>query len=194
MNSDNDRLDLDWRRSKVLELSSQGHSEREMATILQVGKTTAHKDLVCLRQQAQENIKTHIQERMPEEYQKGMYTIGRVIKKTWEIVDKTADERTRLQALVLIDQCNTHKMDMVTNGAIITDALNYVNNKTKEELNSATDKELSKKQEGESEGSESKESEEPDYGEEEELEERQEKDTGELEEEQEKNYKRYILR
>ena len=37
-------------------------------------------------------------------------------------------------------------MDMVTNGAIITDALNYVNNKTKE-LSSATDKELSNEQE-----------------------------------------------
>jgi hypothetical protein len=48
---------------------------------------------------------------------------------SWYIANTTADERVRLQALALIDQCNTHKMDMVTNGAIVSDALKYVNGK-----------------------------------------------------------------
>jgi uncharacterized membrane protein YukC len=48
---------------------------------------------------------------------------------SWFIANTTADERVRLQALALIDQCNTHKMDMVTNGAIVSDALKYVNGK-----------------------------------------------------------------
>lgn len=79
-------------------------------------------------------------------------------------------------------------MDLTTNGTIITDALDYVNNKTKE-LSPAAEKKLSKEQEGEGEESESKskESEEPDYREEEELEEGQEKDTGELKEEKTTN-------
>jgi hypothetical protein len=59
-----------------------------------------------------------------------MIGINQVLQKAWEIVNKTLDERVRLQALGLIDQCNSHKMDMVTNGAIITDALKYVNGKT----------------------------------------------------------------
>jgi hypothetical protein len=109
-----------------------------------------------------------------------MIGINQVLQKAWEIVDKTADERTKLQALALIDQCNTHRMDMITNGTIVKDALNYVNNKTKELNSSAEKKPL---QDGE--GEESKESEEPDYGEEEELEENQEKDTGELEDKEE---------
>src|SRR5215207_977172 len=37
---------LDWRRSKVLELSSQGYSEREISEVLKVNDTAVHRDLV----------------------------------------------------------------------------------------------------------------------------------------------------
>ena len=43
---------LDWRRSKVLELSSQGYSEREISEILKVSDSSVHRDLVFVRQQA----------------------------------------------------------------------------------------------------------------------------------------------
>jgi DNA-binding NarL/FixJ family response regulator len=42
---------LDWRRSKVLELSSQGFSEREISEILKVSDSSVHRDLVFVRQQ-----------------------------------------------------------------------------------------------------------------------------------------------
>ena len=45
---------IDWRRAKVLELSSQEYSEREIAEKLQpIAPVTVHRDLVYLRQQAQ---------------------------------------------------------------------------------------------------------------------------------------------
>jgi len=120
----------------VLDLSSQGHSEREIGGILKVSDTTVHKDLVYLRKEALENLKTHIEHTLPAEYQKCMIGINQVLQKAWEIVNKTLDERVRLQALALIDQCNSHKMDMVTNGSIVSDALSYVNGKA-EKLESA---------------------------------------------------------
>jgi DNA-binding NarL/FixJ family response regulator len=43
---------LDWRRSKVLELSSQGYSEREISEILKVSDSSVHRDLVFVRQHA----------------------------------------------------------------------------------------------------------------------------------------------
>jgi hypothetical protein len=82
-----------------------------------------------LRHRARENLKRHIQQTILEEYQKACNTLNQVLRITWSIVGKTADERVRLQALALIDQCNSHKMDMVTNGAIVSDALKYVNGK-----------------------------------------------------------------
>jgi transposase len=54
---------IEWRRAKVLELSSQGYSEREIAEKLQpIAPVTIHRDLVYLRQQAQENLQKHIHE------------------------------------------------------------------------------------------------------------------------------------
>jgi transposase len=56
---------IDWRRSKVQELSSKGHSQREIAQMLQVSNGTVNKDLSILRQQAKDNIKRYIDERLP---------------------------------------------------------------------------------------------------------------------------------
>jgi predicted transcriptional regulator len=75
---------LDWRRSKVLELSSQGYSEREIAEVLKVNDTAVHRDLVYLRQQAQENLQRHIHEVVPAEYQKCM--VGMKLPKFREAV------------------------------------------------------------------------------------------------------------
>ena len=43
------------------------------------------------------------------------------------------DDRTRLQALALANDCYTYKMDLVTNGVVITEAIKFVQRK-KEEL------------------------------------------------------------
>ena len=48
---------LHWRRKKVLELSSEGRSQPQIAKILQVGLATVNRDLQYLRQEAKENIK-----------------------------------------------------------------------------------------------------------------------------------------
>jgi glucan phosphorylase len=176
---------LDWRRSKVLELSSQGYSEREVSEVLKVSDSAVHRDLVFIRRQAKENLQKHIDERIPEELEKAMAGMNTVLKMTSHIANTVEDPRTKLQALSLMNEVYKQRIELSTNGVVIRDALDYVNNKTRE-LSSAAEKKLSKEQEGESEGSESKESEEPDYGEEEELEEGQEKDAGEFEEEKEK--------
>jgi len=61
---------LEWRRNKVLELSSQGRSQPEIARILQISQPTVNRDITHLRQQAKENIRRYIDEKLPLEYQK----------------------------------------------------------------------------------------------------------------------------
>jgi hypothetical protein len=58
----------------------------------------------------------------------------------WGIVSKTEDEKTKLQGLSLINDCNKYKIDLATNGVVITDAIKYVNGKMNH-LN-ATEKKL----------------------------------------------------
>ena len=168
----------------MLELSSQGYSQIEIATNLQMDKSIISRDSAYLRQQAQDNLKMHIQDKLPEEYQKCIVGINQVLKICWDIVNKSrnvdnnsgqtvtmTDNKTVLQALALINDCNKYKMDLTTNGVVITDAIKFVQT-NKETLTMSTT---------EDNGKESKE---PDYDEDkDQLEEKQEEQTGEPKEE-----------
>jgi hypothetical protein len=121
----NEQSKLDWRRSKVLELSSQGYSQRDIAKSLQIGLGTVNKDLLFLRQQARENLQYHIHDRIPEEYQNFMTGLKRIIKLTTEIADTAIDPRTKLQAFVQLTDGYKYIMELTTGGVIITDAIKY---------------------------------------------------------------------
>jgi Zn-dependent M32 family carboxypeptidase len=169
---------LQWRRNKVLELSSQGRSQPEIATILQVGLGTVSRD-IQYREQARKNLETHINDRLPEEYQSCMTGLKQVLKLSWDIANKSknnsnndngqtttttiTDDKTRIQALALANDCYKYIMDLATNGVVITDAIKFVQT-NKEKLTAVSTEEDDKKSEDK-----------------EELEERQEKEAGEQE-------------
>jgi predicted transcriptional regulator len=125
---------LEWRRSKVLELSSKGYSEREISEILKVSDSSVHRDLVYLRQQAKDNLQKHIHEVVPEEYQKCMVGMKRNPKQTLEMRNSASDPRVKLQAAAIANDCYKFILDMTTNAGIVSDALKYVERK-KEQLN-----------------------------------------------------------
>jgi hypothetical protein len=171
---------IQWRRTKVLELSSQGNTQSDIAKTLHVGEATVSRDISSLRQQAQLNLKTHINDKLPEEYQNCMVGINQVLKICWEIVNKSrtadnengngqtmtvVDNKTVLQALALINDCNKYKMDLTTNGVVITDAIKFVQT-NKEKLTMSSKKE------------DDKESKERDDEDREQLKEKQEEETG----------------
>jgi orotate phosphoribosyltransferase-like protein len=117
---------LEWRRNKVLELSSQGLTHSEITTVLKITQPTVNKDLTYVKKQAIENLQRHVQVTSPHKYQKCMVGINQVLKMTWSIIGKNIDDKTRLQALALINDCNKYKMELTTNGVVITDAIKYV--------------------------------------------------------------------
>ena len=67
---------------KVRELSSQGYSQREIAQVLQISNGTVNRDLSVLRQQAKDNIKKYIDERLPEEYEKCPVELNAITRKS----------------------------------------------------------------------------------------------------------------
>jgi hypothetical protein len=61
-----------------------------------------------------------------------MTGLNQVLKKSWEITNSTSssvDDKTKLQALSLVNECYKYKMDLVTNGVVITDAIKFVRQK-----------------------------------------------------------------
>jgi len=127
MSTEMKQQQIDWRRAKVLELSSQGYSQIEIATHLQVDETIISKDVAHLRQQAQENLQHHIHEVVPEEYQKCMVGMKQNLKHVLEIAETTTDAKTKLQARAIVNDCYKFIMEMSTNAGIVSDALKFVN-------------------------------------------------------------------
>jgi hypothetical protein len=122
---------VQWRRAKVLEMSSQGYSQIEIATQLQVDETTISKDVAYLRQQAQENLQHHIHEVVPDEYQKCMVGMKRNLKETLAIAETATDPKVKLQARAIANDCYKFIMEMSTNAGIVSDALKFVNQSEK---------------------------------------------------------------
>jgi transcriptional regulator len=106
---------LEWRRSKVLELSSQGYTQSEIAKTLQVSQPSVNRDLTYLAKQAHENLQTHIQQTLPLEYKRCMNGINQVLKQAWQISQSSeVKKEERLAALSLANNCYKFIMDLTT--------------------------------------------------------------------------------
>src|SRR5919205_797115 len=117
---------LEWRRSKVQELSSQGYNQSEISRILQVSQSTINRDITYLRKQAKDNIKRYIDERLPEEYEKCLVGLTAITKEAWTTLQQTEDRREKIQALSLVKECYSMKLELLTNATVVDDAIRFV--------------------------------------------------------------------
>jgi IS30 family transposase len=83
---------IEWRRARVLELSSAGYTQREIASKLQIARGTVTNDLVFLQKQAQQNLQHHIQDALPAEYEKAMLGTKRNLRHALEIRESVLDK------------------------------------------------------------------------------------------------------
>jgi predicted transcriptional regulator len=163
---------LEWRRNKVQELASQGYNQSEISRILQISQPTINRDLSYLRQQAKDNIKRNIDERLPEEYEKCLVGLNAITREAWNAAQNAEDKREKIQALSLAKDCYSMKIDLLTNATVVDDAIRFVSQKSNRNVKSSTD---------DSDESEKEESTQPDYNEDEDqLEEEQGEETGEM--------------
>jgi IS30 family transposase len=123
---------LEWRRSKVQELSSQGYNQSEISRILQVSQSTINRDITYLRQQAKDNIKRYIDERLPEEYEKCLVGLTAITKEAWNTAQHVEDNREKIQALSLAKDCYLMKLDLLTNVTVVDDTIRFVSQKSKD--------------------------------------------------------------
>jgi hypothetical protein len=149
-------------------LLSKGDSQSDIAKTLQVDLSIISRDVYFLRQQAKDNIKKYIDERLPEEYEKCLVGLNAITKEAWNTAQITEDKRERIQALSLAKECYSMKLDLLTNAIVVDDAIRFVSSKSNENAKSSS--------EGDKE-----ESNEPDYDEDKgQLEGEQEEETGEM--------------
>jgi DNA-binding transcriptional ArsR family regulator len=118
---------IDWRREKILDLTSKGHTIREIADIMKMSHSTVGRDIEQLRKQAKANISQYIDERLLFEYQKCLTGLDSILKHTWAISNSVnAMERDKLQAISVGMQAYSMKIDLLTNATVVQRAVDFV--------------------------------------------------------------------
>lgn len=117
---------IDLRRDRVLELFSQGYSQRQIANILQVGHSTVGNDVTFLREKASENIREYIDKRLPEEYDKVLTGLTTILREAWTAANRTEDTKEKISALSLAKEVYSTKLDLLTNINVVNDAARFI--------------------------------------------------------------------
>jgi transcriptional regulator len=77
---------LEWRRSKVVEMRARGLSYREIARELQVSRASISYDIQYIRNQAKESIREYTTDHLPEQYQVCLTALDEIIRRAFDIL------------------------------------------------------------------------------------------------------------
>jgi transcriptional regulator len=77
---------LEWRRSKVVEMRARGLSYREIARELQVSRASISYDIQYIRNQAKESIREYTTDHLPEQYQVCLAALDEIIRRAFDIL------------------------------------------------------------------------------------------------------------
>jgi predicted transcriptional regulator len=124
---------LQWRRSKVVEMRARGMSQIEIAHELQVSEASISSDVQYLRQQAKGTINECATEHLPEQYQVCLSALDTILKHTFEILQTSPDNREKLQVMELFKDTHLVKLELLSNATTIDSALNYIGNKQRQQ-------------------------------------------------------------
>jgi hypothetical protein len=120
---------LEWRRSKVTELRARGLSYAEIASELQVSKASIASDIQYLREQAKGTIKEYATEHLPDQYQVCLVALDSIIKRAFDIIETSDDNREKLQAMEMFKDTHLVKLELLSNATTIDSALHYIRSK-----------------------------------------------------------------
>ena len=145
-------------------MRARGLSYAEIAQQLQVSRASIGSDIQYLREQAKGTIKEYVTEHLPEQYQVCLIALDAIIKRSFDILETSEDNREKLQAMELYKDTHMQKIALLSDATTIDSALNYVKSKQQqqvspsasfvedlERLNEAKEKEHKEKEKGESE-------------------------------------------
>ena len=88
MNREEEHKLISLRQSRVAELLAQGYTNQsEIAQKLNVSEPTVSRDIQFLNRQAQENLRIHVERRIPFEIEKCYIGLNLVLRKAFEITN-----------------------------------------------------------------------------------------------------------
>jgi hypothetical protein len=91
-----------------------------------------------LREQAKGTIKEYVTEHLPKQYQVCLIALDTIIKRAFEILEASEDNREKLQAMELFKDTHLVKLELLSNATTIDCALNYIRSKQQEQHQNKT--------------------------------------------------------
>lgn len=123
---------IQLRRDKVLELIAQAIPQNEIAQKLGVSPATISLDMQYLSETAKSNIQTHIEERIPMQYEECNAGLKFILRKAHEMINKsTSKPQEALTAMSLAVDIYGRLMDLSTNGAILQKTMKWLEDRKK---------------------------------------------------------------
>jgi hypothetical protein len=110
-------------------MRAKGMSQIEITRQLQVSDSSISSDVQYLREQDKESIKEYATEHLPEQYQVCLVALDSIIKRAFDILENSPDNREKLQAMELFKDTHLVKLELLSNATTIDRALNYIRNK-----------------------------------------------------------------
>jgi hypothetical protein len=74
-----------------------------------------------------------VTEHLPEQYEGCLTALDAIIKRAFEILESSPDNREKLQAMQLFKDTHLAKLELLSNATTIDSALNYIRNKQQQE-------------------------------------------------------------
>jgi hypothetical protein len=128
-----DRYSIEWRRNYVLEKLSLGYNQSEIARELKLHPSTISLDCQYLKQKARDNLQTHIDERLPLQYEESYIGLKRIMKRAEEISNKPGEKSSDvLHALALKLEIYDKLMSLEAGGPTLQAAASYIEKKKQE--------------------------------------------------------------
>jgi hypothetical protein len=121
------KINIDLRRGKVLEFLSKGETNQSViATKLGVSPALISIDIQFLKEQARENLRTHLQEKLPFEHSRALTGLNDLLRRANEILDNTKDPKLQLSTINTLANLYAGILTMASDGNIIQQAMNRV--------------------------------------------------------------------
>jgi hypothetical protein len=74
-----------------------------------------------------------VTEHLPEQYQVCLTTLDAIIKRAFDIIETSDENREKLQAMQLFKDTHLVKLELLSNATTIDSALNYIRSKQQEQ-------------------------------------------------------------
>jgi DNA-binding Lrp family transcriptional regulator len=117
MNREEEHRLISLRQSKIAELMAQGYTNQsEIAHKLNVSEPTVSRDMQFLNRQAQENLRFHVERRIPFEIEKCYTGLNLVLRKAFEITNLENAKISEKVAALQVILTTYDKMWEVTSG------------------------------------------------------------------------------